>query len=322
MSKPDSERRALRIVYAGTPGFAVPALEALNASPHEVVAVLTQPDRPAGRGRRPRPSPVKEAALAANLPVHQPERLDEAARDQLASLSPDLMVVTAYGLLLPAPVLALPRFGCINIHASLLPRWRGAAPIQRAIQAGDAETGISIMQMDEGLDTGPVLMTRRLPLDGSETGGSLHDALAALGGETIVEAVDGIAAGTLPARPQDSDGACYARKLKKQEAAIDWRQPAAVIERQIRAFNPWPVAQTSWRGRALRIHAATVSDNAEEAAPGDVLAVGRDGVRVATGDGVLQLTEVQLPGRKRISGGDFANAGVAPGDQLGVADAD
>ncbi|MEA5446197.1 methionyl-tRNA formyltransferase [Gammaproteobacteria bacterium AB-CW1] len=318
MTKSDSP---LRIVYAGTPEFAVPALEALADSPHQLVAVYTQPDRPAGRGRQPRPSPVKQAALARDIPVHQPQRLDAEAREVLAGLAPDLMVVTAYGLILPRPVLDLPRLGCINIHASLLPRWRGAAPIQRAIEAGDPESGISIMQMDEGLDTGPVLARYPLALAADETGGSLHDRLAALGRAHIVDCVDALAAGRLTAEPQPEAGVSYARKLDKAEADIDWHRPAIEIERQVRAFDPWPVAQTQWRGKALRVHAAealTESDSQASGRPGEIVAAGREGVLVATGSGLLQLNRVQLPGKKAVSGADFANRGVAAGECLGA----
>jgi len=313
----------LRIVYAGTPGFAVPALDALADTGHQVVAVFTQPDRPAGRGRKRQPSPVKQAAIARDIPVHQPTRLDAQAIETLQALAPDLMVVTAYGLILPAPVLAIPRMGCINIHASLLPRWRGAAPIQRAIQAGDKESGISIMQMDEGLDTGPVLLKHPLALGPRETGGSLHDKLAALGGNGILDAVDGLATGRLRLSPQPETGVSYARKLSKNEAWIDWSRPAIEIDRQIRAFNPWPVAQTRWDDRILRIHEAQPAPQrgTRQGAPGEVVQADRQGVIVACGEGQLLLDRVQLPGKRSISGQDLVNAGLRPGARFLAAEA-
>ena len=317
MAEQNQSPGGLRIVYAGTPDFAVPALEALANAGHSIVAVFTQPDRPAGRGRKSQPSPVKQAALACDIPVYQPARLDADARAELAALSPDLMVVTAYGLILPPAVLELPRLGCINIHASLLPRWRGAAPIQRAIEAGDPETGVSIMCMDEGLDTGPVLLTRACPITPDDTAATLHDRLAALGGEAIVEAVAGLAGGRLQPRPQPEEGVCYARKLSKAEAVIDWRDAAALIERRVRAFHPWPVCQTRWQGRQLRVHAASVVSDAGMDGAGTILRADRAGVVVATGEGALRLDQVQLPGKRPISGGDFANAGPRPGEQLG-----
>jgi len=317
MSSHDRASSGLRIVYAGTPAFAVPALQALHDAGHQIVAVFTQPDRPAGRGRRLQPSPVKQAAQTLDIPVHQPRKLDVEARAELQALNPDLMVVTAYGLILPRAVLALPRMGCINIHASLLPRWRGAAPIQRAIQAGDTETGISIMQMDEGLDTGPVLLRSAVPITEHETGGSLHDKLAALGGNCILDAVDGLATGRLKTSPQPEAGVCYARKLSKAEAAIDWTLPAIDIARQVRAFNPWPVAQTQWGKRTLRIHAAHVHEGAASGDPGQVLQADRDGVVIACRSGGLALETVQLPGKRAISARDLVNAGLRAGDRLG-----
>lgn len=301
---PTSHRRSIclyqsiRILFAGTPQFAVPALDALAISGHSVVGVYTQPDRPAGRGRQLQPSPVKRRAQALGLPVFQPERLkDPATQDQLAQLAPDLMVVIAYGLLLPQAALALPRLGCVNLHASLLPRWRGAAPIQRAILAGDGETGITLMQMEAGLDTGPMLLRRPCPIGSAETAGELHDRLARLAAEVLAEALPDLVAGRLSAEPQPAEGVTYAAKLEKTEAWIDWQQPAVAIDRQIRAFNPWPVAQTRLGGAVLRIWRARPDPEVTETAiPGTVVQADRDGVAVATGAGRLWLDQVQLPG--------------------------
>src|SRR5262245_32216514 len=250
--------KALSIVFAGTPEFSVQPLAALRGSAHRVVAVYTQPDRPAGRGQQVAMSAVKQYALQHGLPVEQPQSLrDPAAVEKLASWSADLMVVVAYGLLLPQAALSIPRLGCVNIHASLLPRWRGAAPIQRAILAGDAQTGTTIMLMDPGLDTGPMLLQRRLTIEAHDTGGSLHDRLAIQGAEALVEALSGLEGGTLQSIPQPSDGVTYAAKLDKAEARIDWTAPAIDIERKVRAFNPWPIAETRYEGEQLRVLRAT-----------------------------------------------------------------
>jgi methionyl-tRNA formyltransferase len=274
------------------------------------LAVYTQPDRPAGRGRRLSPSPVKRLAVSKNLPVHQPASLaagDEASR--LKAMAPDLMVVVAYGLILPQAVLDIPRFGCWNIHASLLPRWRGAAPIQRAIEAGDRESGISIMQMDRGLDTGPVIYSKSLPIAADETAGSLHDRLADAGADALLHCLKLLIADTLPSpEPQLEEAATYASKLDKREAEIDWSDSAELIERRIRAFDPWPVAWSMIAGERTRIWKAGVTGQRCIARPGDLLEADPDGISVATGDGVLRLLELQRPGGRRISARDFLNA--------------
>jgi len=314
----------LRIVFAGTPEFSVPALDALHAAGHCVVAVYTQPDRPAGRGRVLTAPPVKVRALELGLPVVQPASLrTPEARAQLAAHAADLMVVVAYGLILPQGILETPRLGCLNIHASLLPRWRGAAPIQRAILAGDARTGVTIMKMDAGLDTGPVLLERDLAIGACETGGQLHDRLAALGADAILAAIDAWTSGRLAPVPQPESGATYAAKLRKEEAIVEWRQPALTIERCVRAFNPWPVAETRWRGQQLRIWEATVVPAPPQAAPaqpGEVLAAGEGRIVVATGDGALQLETLQLPGRKPMPAVEFLKAHGLLGARLGQAD--
>jgi methionyl-tRNA formyltransferase len=300
----------LRVVFAGTPEFSVPCLEACRASGAEVVAVYTQPDRPAGRGRKLTPSPVKQAALAAGIAVEQPESLkSQQARDALAAWRADLMVVVAYGLILPRKVLALPRLGCWNVHASLLPRWRGAAPIQRAILAGDAESGVDLMQMEAGLDTGPVLLSRRTPIERADTGGSLHDRLSALGADVLAEGLRRVMAGeTLIPRPQPEEGVSYAHKLDKAEARLDFQRDALALERQVRAFDPWPVAEGEIAGEALRIWAAEAIAREHAAAPGSVLSAGRDGIEIACGEGALRVTALQRAGGKRIGAADYLNA--------------
>jgi len=307
----------LRIVFAGTPDFSVPPLRALIAAGHQLVGVYTQPDRPAGRGRKLTPSPVKAEALSAGIPVFQPASLKDAdAQRELTALRPDLMVVVAYGLLLPQAVLDIPRLGCVNIHASLLPRWRGAAPIQRAILAGDSETGVGIMRMEAGLDTGPVYLEKRIPIEPGDTGGSLHDKLARLGAEALMAALPGIADGSLEPVPQDDARTCYARKLDKAEAEIDWTRPAAEIARQVHAFNPWPVAQTRFEDAILRIWNASPAKG-EAGSPGMVMSAARHGIDVATGDGLLRITRLQMPGKKPLSAADFINAYPIQGVTLG-----
>ena len=301
----------LKIIFAGTPEFAATALNALLTTRHEVAAVYTQPDRPAGRGRKLQPSPVKQLALEHGIEVRQPAKLkDPADQAALRELEADLMVVVAYGLLLPQAVLDAPRLGCINIHASLLPRWRGAAPIQRAILAGDAESGVTIMQMEAGLDTGPMLHILKTPILRDDTGGSLHDRLAELGARALLESLDAIGGKALVPRPQDDERATYAKKLDKQEALIDWSRPAAAIDRQVRAFNPWPVAQCDFEGQAMRIWQTRLLEHEAPAGiePGTVLEAGKAGIDVATGDGVLRILQLQMPGKRAMAAADFLNA--------------
>ena len=311
---------SLRIAFAGTPHFALPALRVLLASRHRVVGVLTQPDRPAGRGQQLRSSPIKLLAAEHGLAIAQPPTLKTAeGRAELARWAPDLLVVVAYGLILPEPVLALPRLGCVNIHGSLLPRWRGAAPIQRAILAGDAETGVTIMQLDVGLDTGPMLLDRRRPIHSHETAGDLHDALAELGAAALAEALEGILAGTLVARPQPAAGATYAPKLEKAEARLDWNAGVIELDRRVRAFNPWPMAETSFAGEPLKVLRARIADQpAADAAPGTLLGIAEDGLRVACGEGVLAVRELQRAGKRPISARDFANAVRLDGLRFGT----
>lgn len=316
----------LRIIYAGTPEFSVAALSGLIASEHEVIAVYTQPDRPAGRGRDLKASPVKKKALEHGIEVYQPASFKEQKDlQQLASLDADLMVVTAYGLLLPPAVLETPKLGCINIHASLLPRWRGAAPIQRAILAGDDRTGITIMQMDEGLDTGDMLAVAECEISADDTGSSLHDKLMALGASTLMSILPAIAGETIEAVRQDDSDACYASKLTKAEAKIDWRTSAVEIERAIRAYNAWPVAYCSyerngkpsslrlWRSE-LVTGGTTSGQLAAEA--GRVVAESAQGIDVITGDGILRITELQPEGKRRMPVADFLNANSLLDQQL------
>ena len=300
----------IRLVFAGTPDFAVPHLAACRRDNVDIVAVYTQPDRPAGRGRALAQSPVKQAALAAGITVEQPENFkDGAARERLRAYAPDLLVVVAYGLILPRMVLAIPQLGCWNVHASLLPRWRGAAPIQRALLAGDAQSGVCLMQMAAGLDTGPVLLRHALPIAPDDTGGSLHDKLAALGARLLAEGLDHMSGGrTLTAEPQPDQGVTYAHKLDKAEALLDWNDAASLLARKVRAFNPWPVAEARLAGETLRIWKALALPSESARAPGSIVAAGREGIDIACADGVLRLLEVQRAGGRRIAAADFVNA--------------
>lgn len=308
-----------KVIFAGTPDFAVPTLEALLQADVDLVAVFTQPDRPAGRGRKLQASPVKTAALAHGIPTHQPSSLqsDPAALDTLKGLAPDLLVVVAYGLLLPPSVLAIPGRGCVNVHASLLPRWRGAAPIQRAIMAGDRTTGVTIMGMEEGLDTGPMYLTKILTIDAADTGGTLHDRLAPLGAQALIESLPGILNGSSAPQPQDDTGATYAAKLTKEAARIDWSRSAIEIDRLVRAFDPWPVALTLLGSQPLRIWSTRPIDGEAGARPGSVLACHREGIDIATGDGILRITRLQSAGKRVMSTADFLNARTLDGETLG-----
>jgi methionyl-tRNA formyltransferase len=299
----------LRIVFAGTPDFAVPCLR-VAAERGDVVAAYTQPDRPAGRGRGLTPPPVKLEAIARGIPVLQPESLKTSeSQDALRALAPDVMIVVAYGLILPRAVLEIPRYGCWNVHASLLPRWRGAAPIQRAIEAGDAQTGVCLMQMEAGLDTGPVLLSQSTPIGEDDTGGRLHDRLSALGAQVLSDGLGLLRAGIRPvAQPQPAEGVTYARKLDKAEARLDWQQPADVLARKVRAFEPWPVAEATVAGERLRIHGAVAVEQDHAQAAGTLLGASRQGLDIACGQGVLRLRVVQRDGGKAITAADWLNA--------------
>jgi len=308
----------MRVVFAGTPEFARAALAKLHDARFDIPLVLTQPDRPAGRGMKLHPSPVKAYALEHDLAVAQPRgvRLDgrfaadaAAARDALLAARPDVIVVAAYGLILPAWVLALPRYGCINIHASLLPRWRGAAPIHRAIEAGDAETGVTIMQMDEGLDTGAVLMVEPMPIGSDDTTATLQARLAELGAELIVRALNALRSGTLVPRPQPEEGVMYAKKVEKDEASIDWFLPAVVIERRLRAFDPFPGASSTLDGEVVKCWRGRVGQG--RGAPGEILRASAEGILVACGNDALELTQLQRAGGRRLSAAEFLQRGTA-----------
>ena len=298
----------MRIVFAGTPDFAVPSLRAA-AQRNEVVAAYTQPDRPAGRGRELTPSPVKREALLRGIDVVQPENFKSAvSKDALRALKPDLMIVVAYGLILPQSVLDIPTYGCWNVHASLLPRWRGAAPIQRAIEAGDTQSGVCLMQMEKGLDTGPVLLSQALEIGADETGGQLHDRLAALGAQVLADGLGLLRAGIRPVpKAQPEIGVTYAHKLDKAEAKLDWSQPAVVLANKVRAFNPWPMAEAVVAGERLRLHGAVAVDETHNVAAGTLLRAARDGLDVACGEGVLRIRVLQREGGKAITAADYLN---------------
>lgn len=308
----------MRIVFAGTPAFAVPTLEALVDAGHDVLAVFTRPDRPAGRGRHVTPSTVKIFALAHGLTVRQPPNMREAA-ESIEALRPEAMVVAAYGFILPPAILSLPRLGCINVHASLLPRWRGAAPIARAIEAGDAETGVSIMQMDAGLDTGPVLSQTRTPIDVNETSAQVQDRLAQLGAELLVSTLARLERGDITARRQDAAHACYAAKLQKSEALIDWSAPALTLHRKVRALNPWPVARTLLNGDTVMLWEVGALEPTSHGEPGTLLQADAAGIRIAAGSGALTVTRLQAAGGKLLFAREFLNGTrLKPGDRFGT----
>lgn len=301
--------QSLRIVFAGTPDFAARHLAALLSSEHEVIAVYTPPDRPAGRGKKLTASPVKQMALEHDIPVYQPENFkSDEAKQTLADLNADVMVVVAYGLLLPKAVLDIPKLGCINVHGSILPRWRGAAPIQRSIWAGDSETGVTIMQMDVGLDTGDMLSIVRLPIEASDTSASMYDKLAELGPQALVACLDKLALGQLSPEKQDDALANYAQKLSKEEAKIDWTQEAAFIERCVRAFNPWPISHFDVADNTIKVWQSRVDERESTHAPGTIIQADKSGIYVATGRGVLVLEQIQVPGKKAMPVQDILNA--------------
>ena len=301
--------KPLNIIFAGTPDFAARHLQALINSHHNVIAVYTQPDRPAGRGKKLTASPVKELAVSHDIPVYQPGSLrKEPAQQELAALNADIMVVVAYGLILPKVVLDTPRLGCINVHGSILPRWRGAAPIQRALWAGDKETGVTIMQMDVGLDTGDMLLKTYLPIEDDDTSATLYEKLAQQGPNALLQALEGLANGTLTAEKQDEALANYAEKLSKEEARLDWSKSATQLWQEVRAFNPWPVSNFEHQGNTIKVWQTQVSATSSNAAPGTIISASKKGIEVATGDGVLTLLSMQLPGKKPLSVADILNA--------------
>ena len=299
--------KSLRIVFAGTPDFAAKHLAALLDSPHEVVAVYSQPDRPAGRGKKLQASPVKVLAEQSNLPVYQPQSLKtEEAQTTLAALNADVMVVVAYGLILPLTILQTPYLGCINVHGSLLPKWRGAAPIQRSIWAGDSETGVTIMQMDEGLDTGAMLHKASIPIESDDTSASLYEKLANVGPLALIETLNTFE--KLTPIPQDNEMASYAKKLSKEEANLDWQSSAVQIERNVRAFNPWPIVWFKHHDQSIKVWNVSIDDEPSSASPGTIVSANKMGIRVATGEGVINLKTLQLPGKKPLSAADILNS--------------
>ncbi|AZQ12749.1 methionyl-tRNA formyltransferase [Shewanella khirikhana] len=312
--------KPLKIIFAGTPDFAARHLQALLGSDHEVIAVYTQPDRPAGRGQKLTPSPVKSLALEHQIPVYQPKSLrKEEAQQELAALGADIMVVVAYGLILPKVVLDTPRLGCINVHGSILPRWRGAAPIQRALWAGDTETGVTIMQMDVGLDTGDMLLKTRLPIEDEDTSASLYEKLAQQGPEALLDALAALSEGRLSAEKQDEAQANYAEKLSKEEARLDFAKPAKNLWQEVRAFNPWPVSYFEHQGQTIKVWQTSVLAESSAKTPGTIVAAGKQGIDIATTDGVLRIHKMQLPGKKPMDVADILNSRgdwFAPGTLL------
>ena len=308
----------INIIYAGTPDFAVPALQALEKSNHRIVAVYTQPDRPAGRGRRLQPSPVKQAARELDLAVNQPESFKQSSDiEKIKKLNADLMVVAAYGLILPVEILNAPQLGCINIHASLLPRWRGAAPIQRAILAGDTESGITIMQMAKGLDTGDMLAKRRLAINLDWNAGDLHDELMQLGAELLLPTIDNLIEGRLIPEAQSESGVTYAEKLVKSEAFIDWCKDAEVIAREVRAYSPWPVSYSQFDGQPIRIWRAKVSGRSSLHSPGTIVEHDKEALTVSCGKGVLEVTELQFAGKNRCNAAQLLGGRKLIGQSFG-----
>lgn len=314
--------KPLNIIFAGTPDFAARHLQALIDSEHNVVAVYTQPDRPAGRGKKLAASPVKQLAQAHNIEVYQPKSLKQSeAQEQLAAIQADIMVVVAYGLILPQIVLDTPRLGCINVHGSILPRWRGAAPIQRALWAGDKSTGVTIMQMDIGLDTGDMLLKTNLPIEDSDTSASLYEKLAEQGPEALITALSGLANGSLTAEKQQESLANYAEKLSKEEAQIDWNKSAKSLWQEVRAFNPWPVSHFQLQGQTIKVWQTEICETTTSAKPGTILSTGKQGIDVATGNGIIRLITLQLPGKKPLAASDILNSRgdwFAPQTQLGL----
>lgn len=297
-----ADSSSLRLIFAGTPAFAASHLQALIDSPHDILAVYTQPDRPAGRGKKLSPSPVKTLALEHNLPVLQPTTLkDENAQAELKAFAADVMVVVAYGLLLPQAVLDAPKFGCINVHGSLLPRWRGAAPVQRAVEAGDAETGVTIMQMDAGLDTGPMLLKATCPINSDDTSASIFSTLEKLGAPALLATLQQIADGSVKPEVQNETAATYANKIDKAEAQLNWQLPAKELHRKIRAFNPMPVAYTNLSQQRIKVHAADVVELENTAAPGTIVSCKNQQLIIACGEGALSIKQLQLPGKKAMA---------------------
>lgn len=304
--------KVLKIIFAGTPAFGLPALQAISASRHQVIGVYTQPDKPAGRGLELKYSPIKEWGLMKHIPIFQPEHFKEEANiRELSALKPDLMIVIAYGLILPQAVLDIPPLGCVNVHASLLPSYRGASPIQQAILAGDQESGVTIMAMDSGMDTGPILKTKACDLDDNETSASLHDKLSMLALEPLMDVIDALAEGSIEPMPQNNSLATYAPKIKKEAALIDWTKEASVLERQVRAYKPWPIAYTFADGQLIRIHEAFVEEQTSKHQPGIILAIDKKGVLVATGQGTLRITRLQFSGTKVLAVSDWVNSNAA-----------